>query len=83
MLRTSKCFQVSKSFKAGSFKTPFSVLCRALILRIIEYDIEVYFNSIDGSLQLVEKIEIKSLQLWFGALQHTPILTAYSTTVMK
>ena len=52
-------------------KDPPLFFYRALIRPIIEYGMEVYFNSAEKSLQLVKKIQNDSLRLCSGALQIT------------
>ena len=57
----------------GVSKEPLLSIFRALIRPIIEYGMEVYFNSSDSSLKQVEKIQNECLRICAGALRSTPI----------
>ena len=62
-----------KHLKWGVSKDLLQSFYKVLVCPIIEYGKEVYFNSADSSLQLMEKIQNDNLRLLSGALKSTPI----------
>ena len=54
-------------------KDPLLCIYRALIRPIIEYGMEIYFNSSDSTLKQIEKIQTECLRIYAGAMRSTPI----------
>ena len=54
-------------------KDPLLCICRALICPIIEYGMEIYFNSSDSTLKQIEKSQTECLRICAGAMRSTPI----------
>ena len=57
----------------GMAKDPLLNLYRALIRPVIEYGMEIYFNSSDSLLKQVERIQSECLRICSGALRSTPL----------
>ena len=57
----------------GSVKNTLLCIYRALIRPIIEYGMEIYFNSSDLILKQIEKIQTECLRICAGAMRSTPV----------
>ena len=74
-----KCFKrinllrMLKGTNWGVSKNPLFCIYRALIRPIIEYGMEIYFNSSDSTLKQIEKIQTECLRICAKAMRNTPI----------
>ena len=57
----------------GVSKDPLLCIYRALIHPIIEYGVEIYFNSSDSTLKQIEKIQTECLRICAGVMRSNPI----------
>ena len=57
----------------GVSKDPLLCIYRALIRPIINYEMEIYFNSSNSTLKQIEKIQTERMKIRAGSMHSTPI----------
>ena len=72
-LKRINLLRMLKGTSWGVSKDPLLCIYRALIRPIIEYGMEIYFNSSDSTLKQIEKIQTECLRICAGAMRSTPI----------
>ena len=72
-LKRINLLRMLKGTSWGVSKDPLLCMYRALIRPIIEYGMEIYFNSSDSTLKQIEKIQTECLRICAGAMRSTPI----------
>ena len=72
-LKRINLLRMLKGTNWGVSKDHLLCIYRALICPIIEYEMEIYFNSLDSTLKQIEKIQTECLWICAEAMRSTPI----------
>ena len=72
-LKRINLLRMLKGTNWGVSKDPLLYNYRALIRPIINYEMEIYFNSSNSTLKQIEKIQTERMKIRAGAMHSTPI----------